>query len=271
MATPLYKDLGKAAKDLIEKDFAAADVAVEVKSTTAGKVDIKSTGKIVGGAASAADVELKSAFGKYGIVATEKFSSDNKLTLTVESKDKIASGLTTTLETEFALGSGGKSSKLSFDFSKPSLRSKTTVDVLKPSSATTSVVFAYDKFLLGAEVDVGFNGKLNKFAGALAATAGDFAFTGHADGSRYNLSVLSKTANNVEYAVNIGYTKTPTITTALKFQGEGDSFHKVKVDSNGRVGVAHTFNLRQNVKFTAGAAFGGNAATTVGASFTINA
>merc|ERR1712234_89379 len=107
---PSYSDLGKAAKDLLNKGYNYGSAKLELKTKTANGVGVTAggssnlaSGKISG------NLETKWACKKSGLSVTKKWNTDNVVSSEVSLEDKVAGGLKLTLDSTLAVATGAKS------------------------------------------------------------------------------------------------------------------------------------------------------------------
>ena len=127
MAPPKYGDLGKQASDvfgkgyhfgllkldvgfLLQKSFCLTLSCDQVKTKTATGVEFSTGGSsnIDSGKVSG-NLETKYQVKDLGMTLTEKWTTDNNLSTTVDVVDKLIPGCKVSLDTKFAPGTGAKS------------------------------------------------------------------------------------------------------------------------------------------------------------------
>ena len=107
MAPPTYGDLGKNARDVFGKGYHFSLVKLDVKTSTQSGIEFKTSGSSnTDSGAVAGALETKYKFANKGLTFTEKWSTDNQLSTTVDLQDQILKGLKLTFDSAFSPQTG---------------------------------------------------------------------------------------------------------------------------------------------------------------------
>jgi len=258
MAPPKFDDLGKEAKDLINKNFHFGVVKLEAKTKTKNGVEFTTegshytdTGNVNG------SLETKFKYAEYGLTFSEKWSTDNVISTKVTVDNKIAQGLKVDFDTTFSPVAGKKSAKVKTAYQHDYIH--TTADVDFDFSGPTirgSAVFGYKGWHAGyqASYDTA-DSKLTSNNASLTYKDGDFVIhSGINDASKYVGSVHHQVNSNLSAAAMLNWTsgtKDPSsLTVCGKYVVDKETFLKAKLDNNLRLGLSYVQNLRPGVQLT---------------------
>lgn len=258
MAPPKYDDLGKEAKDLINKNFHFGIIKLEAKTTAKNGVDFTTegshntdTGNVAG------SLETKFKYADYGVTFSEKWNTDNIIATTISVDDKIAKGLKLDFDTTFAPITGKKSAKVKAAYKGCDFL-HTTADVDFDFAGPTvhgSGVFAYKGWHAGyqASYDTA-NSKLTANNVSLTYKDGDFVLhSGIIDASKYVGSVHHQVNSKLAAAALLNWTSgssTSNFTVAGKYTIDDDTYIKAKLDNNLRFGCSYVQSLRPGIQLT---------------------
>ena len=257
MAPPKFDDLGKEAKDLINKNFHFGTIKVEGKTKAKNGVEFVTdgthntdTGSITGG------LETKFKYEEYGVTFTEKWNTDNLISTSISIDDKIAKGLKLDFDTTFTPNSGKKTAKVKSAFKHDYIHTTTDVDFdFAGPTVHGSGVFGYKGWLAGyqASYDTA-NSKLTANNVSLAFSDGDFVIhSGINDASKYVGSIHHKVNDKVSAAASLSWqsgANATSLTVGGKYTLDGDTFIKAKLDNQLRLGVSYVQSLRPGVQMT---------------------
>lgn len=258
MAPPKFDDLGKEAKDLINKNFHFGVIKCEARTKASNGVDFTTegshntdTGNVAG------SLETKFKYADYGVTFSEKWNTDNIIATSISVDDKIANGLKVDFDTTFAPITGKKSAKVKAAY-KGCEFLHTTADVDFDFAGPTihgSGVFAYKGWHAGyqASYDTA-NSKLTANNVSLTYKDGDFVLhSGIIDASKYIGSVHHQVNSNLSAAAMLNWTSgssTSNFTVAGKYTVDADTYLKVKLDNNLRIGCSYVQSLRPGIQLT---------------------
>jgi voltage-dependent anion channel protein 2 len=285
---PSWKDLGKSATDLLQKDYPIHGTSLEVKTLTPSNVAFK----VAGTRDSASNVITGDIEGKYtdfknGLTVTQAWTTSNLLRTQVELENQLANGLKLDLNTTLNPAKSQKAAILTAIYKQPSVHTRAVADVFKGPTFTADAVVGHDGFLVGGEASYDVQaGKLNRYAAAIGYSAPEYAVTIHSlqNLSIYSASYYHKVSKDVEAGARAVYdTKATTggvsIEVGTKAYLDNAAFVKAKINNAGLLVLGYTQALRPGVKASFGLALdtaklndtaAGNAAHKVGASFTFN-
>lgn len=257
MAPPKYDDLGKEAKDLINKNFHFGVIKLEGKTKAKNGVEFTTegshntdTGTVNG------SLETKFKYADYGLTFTEKCNTDNVISTNITIDNKLAKGLKVDFDTTFAPVTGKKSAKVKSAYQHDHIH--TTCDVDFDFAGPTihgSAVFGYNGWHAGyqASYDTA-NSKLTANNASLTYKEGDFVIhSGIIDAAKYTGSIHHQVNSNLTAAAQIQWTSgtsNTTLTAAGKYAIDDDTFVKAKLDNNLRLGLSYVQKLRPGVQLT---------------------
>jgi len=258
MAPPKFDDLGKEAKDLINKNFHFGVVKLEAKTKASNGVDFTTegnhntdTGNVAG------SLETKFKYADYGITFSEKWNTDNIIATTISVDNKIANGLKVDFDTTFAPITGKKSAKVKSSYKSCEFL-HTTADIDFDFAGPTlhgSGVFAYKGWHAGyqASYDTA-NSKLTANNVSLTYKDGDFVLhSGIVDASKYIGSVHHQVNENLSAAALLQWTSgssTSNFTVCGKYTVDDQTYIKAKLDNNLRLGCSYVQSLRPGIQLT---------------------
>lgn len=258
MAPPEFNDIGKAAKDLLTKDFNFGKTKFEAKTNTLTGVEFNSLlerndsdGTLKG--------ELKTKFKHTdsGLTFTETYDTSNKFSVKVEATE-IADGLKLDVEGIFNPYSASREVKVGYSFKSDSLTTTGNVNALKSQQLKVDAVSGYEGLLVGAQLsfDVA-SSKVQDYSLAVGYTDVDYAATFQAN------SKLSKFAASYSHVVSPKVTVAGTASWGTtdkqaffefgtNYKLDSDSSIKAKFDSDGKVGLGFSQKLRPDLKVSLG-------------------
>lgn len=270
-----YCEFSKPADDFFSKDFPAGVVKFEAKSlsraaffpsafpkdTFSDEFKLTAVKDISTGSISA---EIKNTSylqllkDKLELKSTATINSANVLNVQFLLSHPAVKGLKADIGVS-SLPSGCAGVKLGFEAAKGCIQASSHVDVLNGPLAYGQVSTRVKDFMLGAEVgyDVA-SGKLEKYTASIALDRPREkvvlqVLTGC---QSFNASYFQKINDQLEIAYKAFWSaKSPAMSMEVgaKFNLQGGSFLKTKIDNNGRLGVALANELRPGMLFTLGA------------------
>jgi len=261
MAPVKFDDLGKAARDLVNKNFHFGVVNLEVKTkasngvlfTTKGAHNTD-TGSVNGGLET--EVKLSD-----GITFKEKWGTNNIISNTFTVDDKLTKGLKLDLDTTFAPDSGKKTATVKAAYTASDLVHATAdidLDVAGPTIHMSSVfgeIPSLKGFSLGcqASYDTANSSLVSQNIG-FSYQDGDFVLhSGVYDSVKYVGSVHHQINEKLSAGALLNWTSGSTsssLTLAGKYNMADNKFVKVKMDNALRLGVSYVQNLREGVQVT---------------------
>jgi len=284
---PSWKDLGKSAGDLLQKDYPTSGTTLEVKTLTPSNVTFKVAGVRTPSAEIFGDIEGKYVDFKNGLSVTQAWTTTNILRTQVELENLVAKGLKFDLATSLNPAKGGKSAILTAIYRQPSLHTRATVDLFKGPTFTADTVVGRDGFLVGAEASYDVqSGAITRYAGAVGFSAPEYAVTLHGLGnlSTFSASYYHKVSKDTEAGAKAIYDTKSTLNgvsleVGAKTYLDNAAFVKAKINNSGVLCLGYTQAIRPGVKAGFGLALdttrindatAGQAAHKVGASFVFN-
>lgn len=258
MAPPKFADLGKEAKDLINKNFHFGVVKLEAKTKAKHGVEFTTegthntdTGNV------AASLETKFKYADYGVTFSEKWNTDNVIATTVSLDEKIGKGLKVDFDTTFAPITGKKSAKVKADYQGCDyLRATADVDLdFAGPTVNGSGVFAYKGFHAGCQASYDTaNSKLLTNNASLTYKDGDLVLhSAIIDASKYVCSVHHQVNENLSAAALLHWTSgstTSSLTACGKYVLDADTSVKAKLDNNLRFGLSYVQKVREGIQLT---------------------
>jgi len=258
MAPPKYDDLGKEARDLINKNFHIGVVKLEAKTKAANGVDFTAEGAHNTDSGNVAgSLETKYKHADYGVTFSEKWNTDNVIATNITVDNKLAKGLKVDFESTFAPLTGKKSAKVKTAY-QASDYLHTTADLDADFAGPTvhgSGVFAYNGWHAGyqASYDTA-NSKLVKNNVSLTYQGGDFILhSGIIDASKYVGSIHHQVNKNLSAAALLHWTSgssASSFTVCGKYMYDDDTYVKAKLDNNLSLGLSYVHKLRAGVQLT---------------------
>jgi len=261
MAPQKFADLGKEARDLINKNFHLDAVKLEVNTATESGVKFKIEGShntATGGVP--ATLESKFNVAPYGVSVTTKWHTDNVLSSTLGIENKLIDGLKVDLDSSFGVTSGKRAMKLKTDYSYGDLlRATLDVDLAAAPTAHFSGVVAYQGLHAGYQTSYdSAASKLLTNNFGLAYKQGDVIVNaGLVNGTKYTGSIHHQVNADVAAAVSAEYTADAgtALTVCGKYALDAHTSMKVKIDNNLGLGLSGVQKLRPGVTLTGSALF----------------
>jgi len=256
MAPQKFADLGKEARDLINKNFHLGAVKLEVNTASESGVKFKTEGSHnTDTGAVAATLESKFNVAPYGVSVTKKWHTDNVFSSTIGIENKLIDGLKVDLDSSYAITSGKRAMKLKTDYSYGDhLRATLDVDLAAAPTAHFSGVVAYQGFNAGYQTsyDTAASKLLtNNFV--LGMKQGDLILNaGMVNGTKYTGSIHHQVNADVAAAASVEYSADAgtALTVCGKYALDAHTSFKVKVDNNLALGVSGILKLRPGVTLT---------------------
>lgn len=257
MAPPKFDDLGKEAKDLINKNFHFGVIKLEGKTTAKNCVEFTTegshntdTGNVTG------SLESKYKYADYGLTFSEKWNTDNVISTNITIDDKIAKGVKLDFETTFAPVTGKKTAKVKGAYKNDNFHATTDVDFdFAGPIVHGSAVVGYQGWHAGYQASYdSANSKMGANNVSVAYRDGDFVCHSMVvDASKYVGSVHHKVNSNLTAAAQLNWASgaaNSTLTVCGKYTLDEDTTIKTKLDNNLRLGLSYVQNLRPGVQLT---------------------
>lgn len=252
---PSYSDLGKAAKDLLNKGYNYGNAKLELKTktgngiaVTAGGSSNLASGKVTG------NLEAKHTRKDLGLTVTKKWNTDNVFSSEVAVEDKLLAGLKLTLDSTYAVETRKKAGVLKAVYKKDYLNLAADLNVAKAPVINASAVVGYQGLLLGYQMAFDTaTSKLAKSNCALGYKTGDLVL--HAcvnNASEFAGSLHQKVNDNLDTALSVSYASgsSPAFALAAKWAVDKEASLQAKVNNSSQVGIAYAQIVRPGVKLT---------------------
>ncbi|XP_061881619.1 voltage-dependent anion-selective channel protein 2-like isoform X1 [Entelurus aequoreus] len=254
---PTYSDLGKSAKDIINKGFGYGVMKLDVKTKSQSGVEFATSGSNnTDTGKSSGHLETKYKVSELGLSFNQKWNTDNTLCTEVTMEDQLAKGLKLGLDTSFVPNTGKKSAKLKASYKRDFVNVGCDLDFdMAGLTVHGAAVLGYEGWLAGYQVAFDTaKSRLTKNNFALGYKAPDFQLhTSVNDGTEFAGSIYQKLNSNMEMAVHLAWTAGSNNTlfgVGAKYQLDKDASVSTKVYNNSHVGVGYTQTLRPGVKLT---------------------
>jgi len=257
-----FGDLGKKARDLLEKNFPLGHIKLEHHAATRHNVDVTiggvhalDRGRLTG------NVESKLRIPNLGATFTEKWSTSNVLTVDASVEDKFVQGLKNGIEVTYEPISGKRAATITNSYKNNYMNLKFDIGLptSKPILHSSLVLGGYQNKGYLAGLNVSFDtlsNTLSKWQYAVGYDRGDFVL--HASVLNHNIfnaSLYQRISPCVETALSVTYAHLAHVSNfelAGKYELDGDAWVKAKVDSSSIVTMAYGFGLCKGVKLTLG-------------------
>ncbi|GAC94669.1 outer mitochondrial membrane protein [Pseudozyma hubeiensis SY62] len=260
---PSWKDLGKAAGDLLSKDYPIHGNSLEVKTKTPNGVTFRVLGiRDSKSQAINGDLEAKWEDRKNGVTFTQAWSTANVLRNHIELENHIAKGLKLELVSTLVPEKQTKNALFASTYKQPGLHTRQHLDLFKGPTFTADAVLGRDGFLAGAEASYDVKaGKLSRYNLGAGFHAPDYAVTFHGLGnlSTYSASYYHRVNADTEAGARATYdSKSPNSNVNLevgtKTYLDNAAFVKAKINNAGILCLGYTQALRPGVKASFGLA-----------------
>jgi len=252
---PSYSDLGKAAKDLLNKGYNYGSVKLEVKTKTSNGIGITAggsnnlaSGKVAG------NIETKWACAEQGLTVTKKWNTDNTINSEIALENKGLAGLKLTLDSSIGLESGNKAGVLKLAYKRDHINLGADLGLTKSPLINGSAVVGYQGLLAGYQMAFETaTSKLTKSNIALGYKVGNTQFHACCNNlNEFGGSLHHKVDSTLETAFNVSYASgaSPAFAIAAKKAVDDHATIQFKVNNAAQVGVAYSQELKPGVKLT---------------------
>jgi len=255
MAPPKFGDLGKQANDVFSKGYHFGLLKLEVKTKTdtgveftTGGSSVLDTGKVSG------NLETKYQVKDLGMTLTEKWTTDNNLSTTVDVVDKLVPGLKISLDTKFAPGTGAKSGCLKTEYKHDAAMVTADLD-LGLTALNATAVMGHKGWLAGYQTCFDISkSAITKSNFGVGYSAKDFVLhTSLTNGTDFGGSVFQKLSPKLETGVTLGWSSAGSATKfgiGAKYALEDGAVVRAKVNNNSEIGLGYQQKLRDGVTVT---------------------
>ncbi|EKM79267.1 hypothetical protein AGABI1DRAFT_85125 [Agaricus bisporus var. burnettii JB137-S8] len=258
-----WKDFGKAANDLLGRDYYFQGSSLEVKTKTPSNVAFKVAGsRDAKSDAIAADLEAKWTDKKHGLTVTQAWTTSNILRNLVEVEDQIAKGVKFDLSTSLSPEKGTKTAVLNAALKQPGFHTRASLDVFRGPTFTADAVVGRDNLFLGAEAAYNVTeGNVSRYATAIGYLSHDYSITVHAlnNLNTYHASYHQRISDSTEAGAKAVYDTKAThggvaLEVGAKTVLDQSSYLKAKINNTGVLALAYSQALRPGVRATFGLA-----------------
>jgi len=256
---PSYKDFGKAASDLLGKDYPLGVSSVEVKTRAPNGVLFKAgiakddhRQTILG------DLEGKYVDGKNGVVLTQTWLTNNSLKTLLELEGQLAKGLKLEVLGLLNPDKGSKAALVTATYRQPAFHGRLITDVLNGPTVTADAVVGRDGFLAGVDATVDAQTQQPKsYSAALGYSAPEYSVTLKALNalSTFQAGYYHRVNRDTEAGAIATYKKggdAVNLEVGVKNYLDAAAFVKAKVNTAGFLTVGYTQALRPGVKASFG-------------------
>jgi len=253
MAPQKFADLGKEARDLINKNFHNGLFKIEANHASENGMKFKTEGSHnTENGDVAASLETKCTIAPYGIAVTKKWHTDNILTSTIGIQDKLVPGLKVDLDTNVAIATSKTAMKLKTAYAHEMIHATVDMDVAASPTFNVSGVAAYQGVHAGVQAAIGENFKLQSNNFGLAYKAGDLIINAGMSGAKYTGSIHHSVNKDLTAAAAVDYSADggTSLTLCAKYATDEHTSIKAKLDNNLRFGTAYVQTLRPGVTLT---------------------
>jgi len=257
MAPPTYGDLGKSARDVFGKGYHFSLVKLDVKTKTASGVEFSSGGSSnVDNGKVAGSLETKYKCPDYGMTFTEKWTTDNSLSTTLDIQDQVLKGLKLTFDSTFAPQTGAKTGLIKAEYKHDLVTLCSDVDInLGGPLINAAATVGHQGWLAGYQLAFdSAKSKMTKNNFCLGYSNGDFVLhTNVNDGQVFGGSVYQKVNSQLETGVNLGWTASKNETSfgiGCKYALDKNASIRAKVNNSSQIGLGYQQKLRDGVTLT---------------------
>ncbi|KDN52047.1 hypothetical protein K437DRAFT_272747 [Tilletiaria anomala UBC 951] len=283
---PSWKDLGKAANDLLTKDYPIQGSTLEVKTKAPNGVTFRVLGLrdnangSIGG-----DLEVKYDDKKRGTAVTTAWTTSNILRNHVELDNHLAKGLKFEAVSTLQPEKSAKTLVLASLYKQPGVHTRNYIDVFKGPLVTADAVVGKDGFLVGGEAAYSVkDASVTRYNLAAGFHAPEYAVTLQALGNlkAFVASYYHRVNNDIETSARATYDKAKSdanvkLEVGTKAYLDNAAFVKAKINNDGILCLGYTQALRPGVKASLGLALdtkklqGNDAAAPGGAAHKVGA
>lgn len=254
---PSYSDLGKAARDLLNKGFNYGFYKLDAKTKTSNGVDFNTvcssnhdSGKFLG------NIETKYKWREYGLSFTEKWNTDNTLGTEITIEDQLVKGLKLSFDTMFTPQTGKKGGKIKTEYKRDYLHTNCDVDFdFAGPTIHSAAVLGFNGWLAGFQMLFDTSkSKLSQSNFAVGFNKEDFTLiTSVNDGSEFCGSIFQRITDQFETALQINWipgTAGTRFAIGAKYCADKDSTFRAKVSNVGQIGLSYQQKVCNGITLT---------------------
>uniref|UniRef100_A0A0N5A3H7 Voltage-dependent anion-selective channel protein 3 n=1 Tax=Parastrongyloides trichosuri TaxID=131310 RepID=A0A0N5A3H7_PARTI len=258
MGPPSYQDLGKTAKDLINKGFSIGTLKVDVKNrvgydkqhefSTQAFHDIKTE-------ALNTNINFKYKILKYDTTLIEKWNSKNVFSTIVELNNQFADGLKICLESNYNMKDNSRTAFIKSDYTTPDLKFNNKVSLLGVPTIKSYLVIAHKDILLGFQVITNIDKmKIKSTNMCVSKVTPYFILTGYANNrTTFGGSIFHKASSNLELGAEVSFNsvdKKCNYTLAGKYNMSPDLTLKGKINNDSCISMAVKHKVNNSLALT---------------------
>lgn len=259
---PSWKDLGKAASDILGKDYPIHGSTLEVKTRTPSGVTFRVFGLHDNKSSSiSGDLEASWKDSKKGVAFTQAWSTTNVLRNHIELENHLVKGLKGEVISTLVPEKQAKNVLFATTYKAPGVHLRNFADVFKGPLVTGDLVLGRDGFLVGAETAYDVRDqKVSRYNLAAGFHAPEYAIALHALGnlSTYSASYYHRVNTDVEASARATYdskaSNNVNLEVGTKTYLDNAAFVKAKINNSGILALGYAQALRPGVKATFGLA-----------------
>lgn len=261
MSPIVFSDIGKAANDLLMRDYPVGAIKIEGKTVAsngvnfnvAGAKDNKS-GQIFG------ELKTKYCDKAKGFTLTETWTTSNVLSAEVELADALTKGLKFNLFGALHPHDGQKNTRLSMEYKHNIVSTRSQIDLFKGPLINADIAFNREGIMLGAE-SAYRNGSILKYNFAAGYVTPEYALALIVanKGDSLTGSYYHRVNKEVEASGKATWDRKAGANMVLevgtKYTLDKDASLKAKLDNLGKLGLGYTQRLRPGVKLSLAGVF----------------
>jgi len=257
MSFPEFNDIGKAAKDLLEKDFNLGKTKFEAKSTSSHGVEFTTTferpnSDFIKG-------ELKAKYKHNDFTFTDTVNTDTDLGLKIEASN-LVEGAKFDIDTSYNPNTGKTDLKTGFNYKKKEVITTTgSFNALK-NTVKLDAVIGYSKFLAGAQVSFPIHNVQKVDVGAVIGYVDtDYALTLITEKGDKPPTFQARYTHNISDDVTVAVKalwpnkeQRLTVEFGTQYKLDQDASIKGKVSSNGKIDFAYVQKITKDLRASFG-------------------
>lgn len=258
MAPPEFGDIGKAAKDLLGKEYNFGKTRFEAKATTTGGIEFTNIlerndndGNITG------EIKAKAKHAQSGLIFHDTVKTSNDLIFKVEAPEVVA-GAKVELESTFNPYQASKEIKAGATLQYDHFTSTLSANVFKNPKLKVDAVVGHEGLVVGAQAVFDYNtSNLSDYSAAVGYSEKDYAISLHSNKSfsQYEAKFNHTVNNRVSLASVASWgtnDKASVVEFGAQYKLDNDTSLKTKFDTTGKVGFAYIQKIRPDTKATFG-------------------
>jgi len=253
MSFPEFNDIGKTAKDLLEKDFNLGKTKLEAKTTSSHGVEFntlfeRTNSDFIKG-------ELKTKYKRNNFTFTDTINTDTDLSLKIEAHD-LLEGAKFDIDSTYNPSSGKTDLKTGFNYKMKDVVTSTGSFNVFSNKAKFDAVIGYQRFLVGAQASFPLHNVQKTDLGAIV---------GYVDSDYALTLIVEKGEKPPQFSARYHHNISDDITVAVKavwpakeqrlsvefgtqYKLDKDASIKGKVSTNGKIDFAYVQKITKDLK-----------------------